>query len=253
MDELMTSAEFDILVAVERSMVTDAEPFRTGRRYRKGIVSRCVGCGWLKTVNGIDYELTDGGAAALEKARNHLGANGYPKRTEDQKLSSLRRRFWEKVQQSSGDGCWIWTGSRNGDGYGLIAVGSRTDGSLSAMRAHRVAFFIEHGRWPEPNALHACDNPPCVRVHPKHVFEGTPSDNMKDMYSKGRHGGNSQPGEWNPAAKLTIDQVSDIRRLHAQGGVTYEELASQFGVSPGSISNVVRLLAWNHGQPAEDL
>jgi hypothetical protein len=36
--------------------------------------------------------------------------------------------------------------------------------------------------------MHRCDNPPCCNPHPKHVIVGTPTENILDMYAKGRQG-----------------------------------------------------------------
>ncbi len=58
-----------------------------------------------------------------------------------------------------------------GPGYGAIEV----DGRLE--RAHRVAWFLEYGSWPERQLRHRCENPACVR--PQHIVEegrvGAPS------------------------------------------------------------------------------
>jgi hypothetical protein len=77
--------------------------------------------------------------------------------------------------------CHMWTGSMDSKGYGQIQV----DGRL--VVAHRVAFFLAHGRWPVPWGLHHCDTPACVRAD--HIFEGTPADNTADMIAKGRSRG----------------------------------------------------------------
>jgi hypothetical protein len=84
--------------------------------------------------------------------------------------------FWAQVEKS--DDCWLWRGRYDDDGYGTISVGSNT------VRTHRLAFSIEHGRWPEPCCLHRCDVRGCVR--PDHLFEGTIGDNVRDMFGKGR-------------------------------------------------------------------
>jgi len=86
-------------------------------------------------------------------------------------------RFWAKVQKS--DGCWLWTASTDGKGYGKMLV----DGGL--QQAHRISWQLHTGI--SPGALdvcHTCDNPPCVR--PDHLFAGTALDNIMDMLSKGR-------------------------------------------------------------------
>ena len=77
--------------------------------------------------------------------------------------------------------CHPWTGALNPDGYGEFSTGGR--GSYQTL-APRVAFFIAEGRWPEPHALHHCDNPPCVRR--SHLWEGDQDNNMKDAAAKGR-------------------------------------------------------------------
>jgi hypothetical protein len=86
-------------------------------------------------------------------------------------------RFWAKV--SKGDGCWIWTGSRNPKGYGRLNTGNRV------RLAHAISWELSHGAVPDGLwVLHRCDNPPCVR--PDHLWLGTAADNTADMVAKGR-------------------------------------------------------------------
>jgi hypothetical protein len=96
---------------------------------------------------------------------------------------SFRRRFYEKVDKSPGQGpkgkCWTWTAYRNKAGYGVVGLPS----GRTAL-AHRVAWFIRFGGWPNPCGLHRCDNPPCVRIG--HIFEGDQLINMQDAKRKGR-------------------------------------------------------------------
>lgn len=92
----------------------------------------------------------------------------------------LEERFWPKVDRSGGpDACWPFMGHRHG-GYGRL----RVEGRLEA--APRVSFFLAHGRWPEPCALHSCDNPPCC--NPAHIHEGTHSQNAREREQRGRGG-----------------------------------------------------------------
>ena len=115
---------------------------------------------------------------------------------------SLAERFWEKVDKNGPipghqphlGPCWIWTATTNPNGYGTINLGLREYGP-GHRGAHVVAFFLAEGRWPTPNALHRCDNPPCVKAiddiyGSAHIFEGTTADNVADKMSKGRHRGN---------------------------------------------------------------
>lgn len=96
------------------------------------------------------------------------------------------------------------------------------------------------------SVLHHCDNPSCV--NPEHLFLGTATDNMRDMTRKGRNIRQTHPekfrGENAGLAKLTEEQVRDIRRLYAAGGVTYKELARRYGVAKYAIQSVVKRLTW---------
>lgn len=89
--------------------------------------------------------------------------------------------------------------------------------------------------------LHRCDVPECV--NPKHLFIGTPSDNMLDKVQKGRARG-ALPGASHHGAKLTERDVIEIRRLYADGGITQRALADQFGVHQVQIGNIVRGESW---------
>lgn len=91
--------------------------------------------------------------------------------------------FWERVDKSGGpDACWPYMGARNRTGYGVV-----TRRPANPYLAHRYAWFLTYGRWPEPCGLHLCDNPPCC--NPAHLFEGDRAANNRDMAAKGRHVG----------------------------------------------------------------
>lgn len=89
-------------------------------------------------------------------------------------------RFWSKVKRD-GSGCWIWTGAKL-RGYGLFSIKHKT------YRANRIAWMLANGRMPRANmdVCHICDNPSCV--NPRHLWEGTRSQNLKDAWSKNRLG-----------------------------------------------------------------
>ncbi len=79
------------------------------------------------------------------------------------------------------------------------------------MRAHRVSWILTHGPIDHGmGCLHKCDNPPCV--NPSHLFIGTQKDNVRDAISKNRPV-ISYGGERNPQAKLTEQQVLEIKKL----------------------------------------
>lgn len=164
--------------------------------------------------------------------------------------SRLAESFWASLQWS-GD-CLIWVGATDRDGYGQLPT--VIEGPFGRTRkAHRLAYALTHGALPtKGQACHTCDNPPCCR--PEHLFDCTPADNMRDMHAKGRAVViPGWPGESNPWAKFTAEQVHYIRERYAQGvadGVgryaqrgspnTITALAREFDVSPSTVARLVR-------------
>lgn len=137
-------------------------------------------------------------------------------------LERLAPRFWAYVQRGETNECWEWTGSRDTAGYGRIRVG------VTAYRAHRVALALS-GREVPPHlfACHHCDNPPCC--NPAHLFLGTVGENTRDMVRKGRKP--SHVGVRNPRAKLTPEQVREIRN----SPLGHKRLANQLGLGRTTI------------------
>ncbi len=148
---------------------------------------------------------------------------------------SPAERFWKKVDKSEPDGCWLWTGGLNEWGYGTFrGVDDQT------WLAHRFSWVLEHGDVPEetPCVLHRCDTPRCVR--PDHLWLGTNAENMADRDRKGRQ----QQGERHHFAKLTEQQVSEIRRRWQEGDATQVQMAREYGVSTTAINSIVHARKW---------
>lgn len=104
----------------------------------------------------------------------------------------------------------------------------------------------EKGEIPEGlQILHKCDNRACV--NPDHLFLGTQKDNMDDMNAKGRGASGdavASKGEDNPKAKLTEDDVHEIRRLRPTMSLT--KLAAKFKVHVATIKRIMNGKRWGH-------
>lgn len=151
---------------------------------------------------------------------------------------SLAERFWKSVDKNCPEpahvpgigACWEWRGSILDSGYGLFYLGPVVP---RQMRAHRYAWYLEHGSHAEKFVCHRCDNPKCVR--PDHLFEGTHAENMTDCVSKGR---------MHTASKiLDPAKVREIRRRHSEGDRT-QAIADDYGVSFACIHMVVTHQSW---------
>lgn len=141
-------------------------------------------------------------------------------------MKTLAERFWEKVLKREGDdACWVWVGAWNSKGYGHMIVERKT------VSAHIISWFLEYGVWPKKCMLHECDLPRCVR--PKHLWEGTHVENMKDMFNKGR---NFDPGFIH--AKLTNEDIEQIRKIGTK--MAQSKLGEKFDVSQTAISKILR-------------
>ena len=152
---------------------------------------------------------------------------------------SLRERFDAVVVRGDPKECWPWPGRRLPRGYGLLTVRKN-------YYAHRLAY--EFARGPIPVGLevcHECDNPPCC--NPKHLFLGTHKQNGEDMARKGR----STIGTRNPMAKLTNEQVAEIRALRLRG-LTQQAIADTYGVRHETISKIVLGKRWRAAQVRAD-
>ena len=50
-------------------------------------------------------------------------------------------RFWSKVEKT--DTCWLWTASKNHNGYGIFDINGKT------QRAHRLSYELYKGKIPD--------------------------------------------------------------------------------------------------------
>ena len=120
------------------------------------------------------------------------------------------------------NGCFVWNWAVHRKGYASIRVGQKS------QKAHRIAYEKANGPIAGGQMVrHLCGNPSCV--NPEHLQAGTTAENARDMVKAGTQG----------HQKLTVEDAVKIRRLFAQGDFSYAELGRQFGVSWGTIRNII--------------
>lgn len=154
-------------------------------------------------------------------------------------------RFWALVDKNGPipdhcpeiGPCWLWTGARDHDGYGLFMPSPGKQ-----IVASRFCLELTSGPLEEREfCCHHCDNPPCVR--PDHLFRGDAQTNQSDMWEKGR--GKPARGSKHHHAKLTESDIPEIRRRYANGEMQ-ATIGADYGVSQSCISSIVTREAWSH-------
>lgn len=138
--------------------------------------------------------------------------------------------------------CWIWTASKSDFGYGIFRYKNKNE------YAHRVSWKINFGEIPASMFVcHKCDNPKCV--NPKHLFLGTPKDNVTDMYFKRRDRGyfktHPPKGEFNVNVKINSEIAKEIKKL-ISAGFSGSVIARKFCISKYIVSRIKTGKAWAH-------
>lgn len=155
------------------------------------------------------------------------------------------------------DGCWEWPFSRNvRSGYGQLTA--FVDGKHKTYTAHRASFAAFNGALiPGRLVCHTCDNKGCF--NPSHLYQGTDSDNMQDMWDRApidrsaraargeRHGSRTKPeriqrGTVHHASKLTDEIVREIRASN----LSEAKMAKKYGVSSSTIRSAKIGETWTH-------
>lgn len=148
-------------------------------------------------------------------------------------MKNTIQSFWSKIKKTNT--CWIWQGSPGGTGYGQFGF----NGKLNYP--HRFSYELHKGLIPKDLFVcHSCDNKLCV--NPSHLWLGTLQDNHSDMMKKGRHNYGKSLGSKNPAAKLSEQDVLDIRSLPGPNW----RIAKQYNVSKSTIDEIKTRRTWNH-------
>lgn len=131
-------------------------------------------------------------------------------------------------------------------GYPCIKIGGRKGKIWSA---HRWVYTNVKGEIPEGLlVMHTCDNKCCV--NPEHLKVGTWKDNLHDYFDK--YGRDHLRGFIPPynrgskvgSAKLTEDQVIEIKKLLKKHPKDLTRISKQFGVTQRAVSSIRNGESW---------
>lgn len=199
----------------------------------KIILCSVEGCGVVSRARGL----------CKKHYTSYSRAGTLPEKTEyryNRKRLPEKERFFNRIQKSLYNDCWLWIGNKNRQGYGIFF-----DDSGKEVRAHRYSYFIEYGHLDKTKYVcHTCDNPSCV--NPKHLWEGTAKDNNEDCRNKNRAKyPPDQKGENHSQHKLTEDDVLFIRQ-EFKAGVSQADLMRKYNMSRNTIHKICKNKTWKH-------
>ncbi len=144
------------------------------------------------------------------------------KLTHDERLT----RLWARIDRTSPDGCWIWTGGATGSRkkYGVV----RWDGESQLVS--RIVYALEYGAIQVGCVVvHTCKNPLCV--NPVHLSTALSTEIARALPHR---------NEQNGRHKLTDAQIAEIRRRYDAGNVTQRALADEYSLHYSQVSLIVR-------------
>ena len=147
-------------------------------------------------------------------------------------------RFWSFVDVRGPNDCWLWTGTTTR--YPIYYLNNKQ------YYAHRLICEHYHGDMSGLVTRHLCGNALCV--NPAHLKPGTQAENNRDKVLHGTtNKGKKIPkinnkGNFNPKAKLTEQDVLDIRSSDTK----VKLLAEHYNVSREQIRRIKRRNMWAH-------
>jgi hypothetical protein len=131
-------------------------------------------------------------------------------------------------------GCWLWLGADvSNAGYGRLVINGKRHS------IHRLSFKAHYGDPGTKFVLHKCDVRLCW--NPSHLFQGDQKANMVDKSRKGRCA--DRHGSKHPLAKLSDDDVKEIRRLYAAGSLQ-RKIGELFSIGQDQVSRIVAGKCW---------
>ncbi len=146
-------------------------------------------------------------------------------------MEDLDRDNWQQYP------CVEWSGA-HAQRYGIILQ----KGGRVKFRVTRLVYELVYGKKAGPlMVMHRCDNPPCFLA--PHLQLGTQSENMVDMFSKGR--ARRAKGEFSSRASINNLQAEKIVMMTVSG-FTPREIVRYTNIDYSTVYNIAVKRCWNH-------
>lgn len=135
-----------------------------------------------------------------------------------------------------------WKQMKPGTDRGYRYVKLRVNGHKKHLMVHRLVLDAFVG--PRPAGMQCRHFPDNTRSNNRisNLSWGTPKANAAD---RAFHDTQAR-GEKQGCAKLTANNVADIRQRYRNGGITQRELGEEYGVSQVQIGRIVNRKWWRH-------
>ena len=133
---------------------------------------------------------------------------------EDVAMRIIEATHTDGLQRYGLSQCWGLLGCSDANGYGVINLAG------TVVCLHRLSWWLANGLPDMTSAMvvrHKCDNPACA--NPEHLEIGTQTDNIHDMFRRGR----------NKNLRITSEKVAEIRVMR-DSGVELQKIAKAFGI-----------------------
>lgn len=125
---------------------------------------------------------------------------------------------------------------------GYLVVTLYAEGKSKGAFIHRMVTLAFHGDPPFEGA-YACHKDDCnTNNRADNLYWGTHEDNTRDREERGK----TSRGIGNGRAKLTEDDVREIREIYARGNLSQAEIARMYKVHQTRISHIVLRKHWPH-------